>query len=489
MKLRMIARLALFVALSVITDVRPTAQEPTPQEQPQGVLKQLADGVVIAIGSTGQNGMNMKGYLKYNPATQGLLLVADYQDTPEFKFTVRRSNNYIGLQSLANNKFLGSSVATPISYGLKFNYNDMSTQNAQFVLKGTDQAGLNGLWLYNRATQGFISVRDRADEIVTYDHTRTGAQPSIFEKLFIELKSATSSSPSPAPAPVTPPAPAVVTPPVATLAAAPAPVRPPVPVVPPAPVTPPAPVVPPAAPAAPAPVEVAGKTQADYEAALKQLQQALVELNQLRNQFNQLNASYVAQSQSASSSQPLSSTSIALRQQLDDLRSKVAAAQANRDDLFNKLMQALDQLHSLTAQANASGSVSPQAVMQAAATATAAATAPSSVAPSSTATSASVPSVATTPATTPATPAVPAGQSGAQATAPAAAPSTTQKTKKAAKKKAAKKKVSKKKAAKKKSSRAQSTSKKASKKSARTKSTKKKVVKKKKAKKRTASAA
>lgn len=472
MKLRMIRAVVFLMTVSTFVGVQPTADEPKQNEQPQAILNQLADGATIAIGSTGRNGMQMKGYLKFNSANNGLILVADYQNTPEFQFEVHRNGNLIGLKSLVNNKFLGSSVSTNPGYTLLFNYDDMSVQNAQFVLKAANpnQSSLSPVWLYNRATQGFISVRDRVDEIVTYDHTRTGAQPSIFEELFIEIK-----TPAVASAPITAPAPEVkiaMPAPMVAAVAAPAPVVAPAPA--PAPV--PAPVA--------APAQPAGPTQADFQAAFDQLTKALDELKALRAESDRLTA-VLASEASKYVADDVKQDQVrdqinAANAEKDALSKQVAAAEAARQDLLTQLMKAVEQLRGLMTQAQQSGTVAPQAVMQAATLATtpvSQTTMPLPPVPTA------APAAATAAATAPADGSVAQSAQTPQAAAQAAQKKKAKKKggKKSAKKKGARKKASaQKKGAQKKVTKKKGAQRKASgKKSAQKKSSKKKSTKKK----------
>lgn len=466
MKLRIIRMVVFLMTISTFVGVQPTADEPKQNEQPQALLDLLSDGATVAVGSTGRNGMRMKGYLKFNSANNGLILVADYQNTPEFQFEVHRNGNLIGLKSLVNNKFLGSSVSTNPGYTLLFSYDDMSVQNAQFVLKAApNQRSLNPVWLYNRATQGFISVRDRVDEIVTYDHTRTGAQSSIYEELFIEIK-----TPAPAASALAvtaaPEVKIAITAPMVAAVAAPAPVV--------------------------APAQPAGPTQADFQAAFDKLKQALDELKALRAESDRLTAvlaseasKYVADDVKQDQVRDQISAANAEK---DALTKQVAAAEAARQDLLTKLMQAVEQLRGLMTQAQQSGTVAPQAVMQAAATL---ATAPASqttmpLPPVPTAGQAATTPVATT--STEASPAPEAAQTAQNKKAKKKGAKKSAKKKGAKKKKgAAQKKVTKKKgvqkAAKKGAHKKASNKKSAQKKSSKKKSTKKKSKKRKSAKK------
>lgn len=219
----------------------------------------------------------------------------------------------MGIKSTVSGKFLRSSKN--IGYALTFDAADMSSPDTQFVVwvPSKNQTALAPIWLYNRGTQGFVSVRNRPDEVVTYDHTKTGAQHSQWEELFIEIK-----TPAPAPSTQTP---------------------------------------------APAPVEVSGPTDADLQNAYKEAKQLKEQLNGFRKEVERLNFLLVQETKKKSISDEEMSKIKACELEKAELMKKVVIAEAAREELFTMLMQAVEQLRGLMDRVKQGETLTAKSVM------------------------------------------------------------------------------------------------------------------------------
>lgn len=306
--------LLMLVTLSTTSFIFSTAQEPRSDEQPQAVLDQLPDGVVVAIGAA--NGPMGRGYLKNDGGLFTFVKGNSYEDKPEFKYQIVRQGNVIGVKSIVSGKILRSSKS--MGYALKFDAADMSSPEAQFVLWApSNQKDLSRIWLYNRATQGFISVRNRPDEVVTYDHTNTGAQHAPWEELFLEVK---TSVPAPTPAPVS--------------------------------------------------VDVAVPTVADLKSAQDELKKVEEELKGLRKEVDRLTALLAQETKKKSVSDEEMGKLKVCDLEKAELMKKVVHAEAERERLFTMLMQAVEQLRALMNRVKQGETLTVKAVMAAAPLAT-----------------------------------------------------------------------------------------------------------------------